>query len=431
MMTRGVKVRLVTFVVLAAVGIVYVAAAYLGLVDRILGRGFQVTASLPGSGGLYIGSEVDYRGVAVGKVSKMTLTRRGVDVTLSMKQGTKLPRNAAMHVGDLSAVGEQYLDFEPSSAGGPYLAAGDRISAGSEALPIPTDTLLKTISDFTDSVDKPALQTVVGELGTTFAGNATNLRSLLDSGSDFVRQASAHQQATIDLLEQGKQALATQQAHSGDILTFAHGLDQLTGALKAADPDLRTILQGGPTTLQAVQSLVDGLQPVLPQFLVNLATVNQVLTVHLPALEETLVALPIVAVNGFIGTPGDGYGHLNMQLTYTTPACTQGYEPVKDWLPPTDLTPPDTPAYPAVCTDPRAQPGYSGADGITQRGVNMAPAVPKGGPANLTITSYDPSTGQAQLSKGRTVTVKPQTAGQGPLSVLSGGWESMLLGTAR
>lgn len=430
-MTRGVRVRLILFVVLAAVGIVYVAASYLGLVDKVLGRGFDVTASLPSSGGLYVGSEVDYRGVSVGKVSKMTLTRRGVDVTLAMKQGTKLPKDAKMHVGDLSAVGEQYLDFEPASTAGPYLSEGDRISAGPEALPIATDTLLKTISDFTDSVDKPALQTVVGELGTTFAGNATNLRSLLDNSSDFIQQASAHEQTTIDLLEQGKLVLATQQAHSGDIATFAKGLNQLTGALKASDPDLRTILQGGPTTLQAVQSLVDGLQPVLPQFLINLATVNQVLTVRLPALEQTLVTLPIVAANGFIGTPGDGYGHLNMQLTYTTPACTQGYEPVKDWLPATDTTSLDTPAYPAVCTDPKAQPGYTGNDGINQRGVNMVPAVPKGGPANLTIASYDPSTGKTQLSKGRTVTVKPQTAGQGPLSVLGGNWESMLIGTAR
>ncbi len=70
-MTGGVKIRLATFVVLAAVGIVYVAGSYLGIVDRVLGRGLTVHATLPSSGGVFVGSEVAYRGVGVGKVTGM------------------------------------------------------------------------------------------------------------------------------------------------------------------------------------------------------------------------------------------------------------------------------------------------------------------------------------------------------------------------
>src|SRR5690606_4611693 len=62
LMTRGVRTRLVLFVILSAVGIVYVTGNYLGLVDRVLGRGFTVHATLPDSGGLYEGSSVTYRG---------------------------------------------------------------------------------------------------------------------------------------------------------------------------------------------------------------------------------------------------------------------------------------------------------------------------------------------------------------------------------
>ena len=50
-MTRGIKIRLIAFLILSAVGIVYVAGSYLGLVDRVLGRGLTVHATLPGSGG--------------------------------------------------------------------------------------------------------------------------------------------------------------------------------------------------------------------------------------------------------------------------------------------------------------------------------------------------------------------------------------------
>ena len=62
-MKSGVRIRLIAFVVLSAVGIVYVASSFLGFTDRLLGRGLSIEATLPGSGGLFTGSEVTYRGV--------------------------------------------------------------------------------------------------------------------------------------------------------------------------------------------------------------------------------------------------------------------------------------------------------------------------------------------------------------------------------
>jgi phospholipid/cholesterol/gamma-HCH transport system substrate-binding protein len=414
-MTRGVRIRLLTFAVLAAVGIVYVAAAYLGVVDKVLGRGYAVALDLPASGGLYVGSEVDYRGVKVGKVTAMTLTRKGARATLQLQPGTHIPHDAQVRVHNLSAVGEQYLDFLPTASEGPYLDGGDVLTAGADALPESTDDLLTKISGFADSVDAHDLQGFVKETGDMFRGNAKNLRTLVDSGAGLIDEASKHEDSTISLLDSGKQVLATQQAHADDIRTFAAGLAGVTQALRASDPDLRSILQGGPTAVDQVQSLVEGLQPLFPLFITNLATVNQVLTARLPEIEQTLVTFPLMAANGFVGTPGDGYGHLNMQLTYTTPVCTKGYMPPKDWIPGAQLTDP-RPYFHAKCTDPRAQPGYAGPDPINQRGANMAP------PAAsidypLRLGSYDAVTGTTDLGNGRTVTVTPGNGG-GPLSVL-------------
>ena len=70
-MSRGVRIRLAAFLVLSAIGIVYVAGSYLGFVDKVLGRGYTIHAHLTNSGGLFVGSEVSYRGVKVGKVSAM------------------------------------------------------------------------------------------------------------------------------------------------------------------------------------------------------------------------------------------------------------------------------------------------------------------------------------------------------------------------
>lgn len=426
-MTRGVRVRLVTFVVLAAVGIVYVAASYLGVVDRVLGRNITMHAELPGSGGLYVGSEVDYRGVKIGKVSRMQVIRQGVRVTLTLKQGTRIPADAPMHVANLTAVGEQYLDFEPHSQKGPYASAGHTFVGDAASLPQSTDSLLIKLNGFINSIDRDDLRSVVKELGTMFRGNAEPLGRLIDSGGRFVREARAHQDATISLLDSGNTVLHTQQVHRDDILSFARGLSQLTETLKNSDPQLRTILQGGDAAVREVNALLRGLQPVLPVFIGNLVTVNQVVTARLPALEQVLVTFPRVVSSGFTGTPGDGYGHLNMQFNYLTPACTQGYLPVQQWPSPQNVG--DLPLYPAKCNDPKAQPGYAGADGINQRGVNMTPPVGSSGPTAYRVAPYDATTGETNLGGGRRVVVKARGGQQSVFG--ENAWKQLLTGPVK
>ncbi|MGN6780803.1 MAG: MCE family protein [Marmoricola sp.] len=421
-MTRGVRVRLAAFVVLAAVGVVYVAASYLGVVDTILGRRLSVTATLPRSGGLFVGTEVTERGVKIGKVAAMTPTRDGVRMRLDLAPGTRLPVDAPMHVANLTAVGEQYLDFEPRSGAGPYAAAGHVFAGTAASLPVTTDDLLVRLSRFVDSLNGDDLRTLVGELGAMFQGQADPLRRMVDAGSRLVHTARNHQSQTIALMESGQHVLATQEAHAGDIATFARGLAALTRTLRGADPQLRTILQGGGPAADQLTSLLTGLQPVLPVFLTDLVTVNQVVTARLPALEQTLVTFPKVLAAGFTGTPGDGYGHLNMQFNYQTPACTQGYLP-PPWPDPQDTR--DLPLYHAKCTDPRAQPGYQGSQPMNQRGVNMVP--PVAGGANYRVATYDARTGMVDGGPGApTVRLGPR-GGLG--SVLgTDAWKWMLIG---
>ena len=141
-MRRGIKVRLVAFVLLSAVSLLYVGGSYLGVVDRVLGRGLTITAELPGSGGLFEGSEVTYRGVKIGEVARMEPTREGLVATLELEEGTRLPLDSPMFVHNLSAVGEQYLDFEPASDEGPYAEEGDVMTGTAESLPVDEGDLL-------------------------------------------------------------------------------------------------------------------------------------------------------------------------------------------------------------------------------------------------------------------------------------------------
>ena len=416
-MTRGVRVRLVLFVVLSAVGIVYVAGSFLGITDRLLGRGISVEATLPGSGGLFTGSEVTYRGVKVGKVSGMHVTRTGLLLPLSLEDGTKTPLDTKMHVHNLSAVGEQYLDFEPPDDKPPYAKAGDTIAGDKSSLPMSEETLLTQMNSLVSSVDSNDLSTVIGEAGTMFRGTANPLQRMVDSGSHFVDEAAANQDSTIALLNTGQTVLKTQARHEQDIQAFARDLADLTGTLRTSDKDIRTVLQGGPPAVREVNSLLKGLEPTLPVFLSNLVTTNQVLTANLPALEQMLVVFPHVIAAGFTGTPGDGYGHINLQFNNSVGPCTKGYKPPSQWRPATDLR--DGPIYPAKCK--------SGPP-LNMRGYNYAPDSGAGASSGSAyrVATYDARTGRVHTGDGDSLVVR---AGGGTRTVFGDdAWEWMLTG---
>ena len=417
-MSRGIKARIAAFLVLSAVGIVYIAGSYLGLVDRVLGRGITVHATLPQSGGLFEGSEVTYRGVKIGRVSAMSASADGVDLTLALQDGTKLPEDSPMYVHNLSAVGEQYLDFEPADEHGPYAASGYTFHGGSDSLPVDEGDLLVELDEFVSSVDKDNLKTVVRELGTMFNDTGRPLQHLLDSGSAFVREASEHTADTIRLLDRGKRVLATQQGQGENIRTLARDLHDLTAALAAGDDDLEHVLNDTPGAAREVDSLLEELEPTLPVLLGNAVSVNQVVVSNLAGVEQLLVTYPRVIASGFTGTPGDGYGHVNMQLDYRVPPCTEGYLPRSEWRPPSDLT--DAPIYPAQCT---SGPPY------VMRGPRYSP---DGGgnasPGRVYRSAYDPGSGivsGAVDARGNPV----RFVDQGNLSILGGdAWKWLLVG---
>ena len=86
--------------------------------------------------------------------------------------------------------------------------------------------------------------------------------------------------------------------------------------------------QGGPGTAREVDSLLKGLEPTLPVFLANLVT-RQPGADRQPrrARADCWSIFPRVIAAGFTGTPGDGYGHVNLQFDNNVPPCTKGYKP--------------------------------------------------------------------------------------------------------
>ena len=90
-------------------------------------------------------------------------------------------------LADLSAVGEQFIDLQPTTDAEPYLRDGDKIDASHTKIPLSDATLLTDIDRFVNSVDKHDLTVVITELNKAFGGTGPDLARLIDSGDSLTQ----------------------------------------------------------------------------------------------------------------------------------------------------------------------------------------------------------------------------------------------------
>jgi phospholipid/cholesterol/gamma-HCH transport system substrate-binding protein len=326
MIRRSVKVQLVAFLLITLVTVSILSARYVGLYDRVAGGQYVVSADFAESGGIFVGSEVSYRGVQVGRVERLRLGADGVIVDAKIQRGVEIPKDTVAVVENRSAVGEQYLDFQPRTQGGDRLEDGDTIPRKDTRTPVRVDNLLLHLDRTVTSVDKDDLKVVVDELGEAFADGGTDLQRLLDSGDALTRAATEALPETVTLIEDGRIVLDAQRDTSGQIKTFATNFANLSETLKASDADLRLVLDRGAVASRELDGLIRENRSSLAALLANLITVGQVTTARVDGIEQLLVTYPDVIAGGYTVVPGDGTAHFGLVLSQDPKVCKRGYE---------------------------------------------------------------------------------------------------------
>lgn len=326
MIRRLTKVQLAIFAIVTIVGVSILSASYIGLTERVLGGGPVVVADLGASGGIFVGSEVTYRGVRVGRVADLTLTQDGVRVHAQLDRGTEVPKDTRAVVENRSAVGEQYLDLQPRTAGGPVLADGDVIARDRTQTPLPVEKLLLDVDRTVRSVPKDALVTTVDEFGTAFSGSGPDIARLIDNGDLLTRAAIEALPDTVALLRSGKTVLDTQRDTSSQIIAFSASFARVSETLQASDPDLRVILDRGAIASKELEAVVRENDQALGTLIANFVTIGQVTSARVDGIDQILITYPEVVAGGYTVVPGDGTAHFGVQLTEDPPVCTRGYE---------------------------------------------------------------------------------------------------------
>jgi phospholipid/cholesterol/gamma-HCH transport system substrate-binding protein len=357
--TRSLVPRMIALAVVIVLGVYYIVFDVMQF--RVASQPFPVTVRMTSAGGLYSGADVTYRGVQVGTVSALDLSPGAVSAQLALDAGTEIPDNGVVRVKELSALGEQYLDFQPSRGSGPDLRAGTVIPARRVVLPTPIGTTLVDLGAMLDSLNPKDLQTNESFLASAFIGTGGDLRTIIVTGQQLFNALVKAQPETVNLIVDGQKDLQTLEATDDDFGTFSAGLASITAQLRASNSDIQALIGNSAAAEAQLNPFLSENSTQIAGLVSGLATDAQVSDQYQPQVDAIFSLLPMVSDD--LASVAGG-GQIHGEVTFNTADTVCPYIPgaqmpgptQKDFFPPLSNT----------CT-------HSAPD-MLQRGANSSPS---------------------------------------------------------
>jgi len=304
---------------LSALGVVLVFLACVAyLMTSVLDVGIPIISSaktikvnLPSTGGIYVGAPVNYRGVSIGRITNITFTSTGVQADARIDSGNDIPQNTVVWVKSLSPVGEQYLDFEPRTNSGPYLADNAVVSGRNVDVPETLASTVISVNKLLAQINANQLQTILDESNKALAGTSADLGRLADQGSVLVNDLNKYWPSFDRVLTNGNTLLRIGDQFGGQIIQSANDFKSFATWLKSYTPTLVATLRSAPSEIAQIQAVLNDAQQTVPTFLALGAQVTSLLASYNPHLQALLANFPAV-LNTLSAITSNGALHLSV-----------------------------------------------------------------------------------------------------------------------
>jgi len=436
MTTTLTRIQLIAFSLVTVLAVGYGTINYFDI-GTVLSPPYEVKAQFESSGGIYERADVDLLGTKVGTVRSIEPgPGAATTVVLALDKDVKIPRDVRATIGNKSAIGEQYVELAPQTAGGPALRDGDVIGLARTTSPIDVAVLLKDLDSLAGSIPTDDLATVMKELSTGLDGVGGTLGHLIDNGDRLTQASLDNVEDLTSLIDDARTVLDTQVAKGPQTVTYLRELAGLTTELRRIDASFDDLFGNGIRAGVEVSNLLADNQAAIPVLLNQLVSVTTVATDRTAAMRKFLVMFPYALEVGATGVrrcgsydaktgkPVEGTcrydaqgrpiysAYLGMQLPQLpgTPPyfpCTQGYEGTRKYQPngrPLNGTGPDQKLDSPVnmdagCsaspTDPNT-PNVRGAQSVLGEGAGAGRAAPAWSGMGL----YNPASGMLATPAG-------------------------------
>lgn len=272
-------------VLTAVVAATYILVGSLGI--NPVRSTISVKVLLRESGGLLANQNVTLRGVPIGRVTAVNFTTTGVEALIEINGNIRVPRDSLVNVSALSPAGEQYLNFLPQHAGGPALVDGAVVGEHETSVPVTLAQLLADSDGMLAQLNPDKLRAITDELRVSGQG-PQKLAALLDGGAFMISTVDSVLPQTMSVLRTSRTVLTTLGDAAPALSRASHNLRHIMAGANAADGGFRTLVERGAAPLTVLDGIIDDNSNTMVQLLGNLTTVGQLMSAHVPALNEML-----------------------------------------------------------------------------------------------------------------------------------------------
>lgn len=274
---------------------------------------YRVTAIFANVEDLVPQSDVRVNDVAVGTVSKVTLTKDyRARVTMNILKSVQVPANSVAILEQTTLLGEKYIALGPPPGVAPrgVMRPGTVIPDDATQDYPQVEQVFAVLSDVLNGGGLANLETINSQLAQALAGREANVRDLLHQLDTFVTSLNSQRGAIVDALHQLDTLSATLAANNGTLATGLANLGPGLKVLAANVPQTVQLLQGLATLGQVGSRVIEASRADTVANLNNLAPILTRLAAaaqNLPKSLELIADYPFPkdAVNGI---PGDYTG---------------------------------------------------------------------------------------------------------------------------
>jgi phospholipid/cholesterol/gamma-HCH transport system substrate-binding protein len=227
-------------------------------------KGYPVHAVFNQVSGLKEGNTVRYAGVDIGKVSAVRVKPEGVQVTLMINPGVKIPEGSKFNIGTDGLLGEKYIDIVPPRTHSGVLAPGavvqgenpqglDQLIATADKVLLDVQKLVQSLNDvFGDEKVKASFKDTVV--------NAKEITANLNEMSAAMARMAVNNEADV------KAMVSNLRVMSGSLRDVAGRVDKLVASIDnngQTAQDLKETISNLRSTSTRVEKMAASLEGIV------------------------------------------------------------------------------------------------------------------------------------------------------------------------
>ncbi|OBK30412.1 mammalian cell entry protein [Mycobacterium asiaticum] len=244
---------------------------------------YRVTVRLTESGGLLPNQDVALRGVRVGSVESLQITERGVNAIANISSKVKIPASSVAHVSALSPAGEQFINFEADSDGGPYLHDGSVIGLDRTSVPVSLAELLGDADGMLAQVDPGKIELIKKELSMGKDG-PRKLAAIVDGGTFLLSTLDSVLPQTTSIIRNSRVVMTLAADKNAGLAAATVDLNRTLAGIARMQGGYRRLTAQTPQALSAIDNMFTDNSDTMVELLGSLATASQLLYLRVPAL---------------------------------------------------------------------------------------------------------------------------------------------------